>query len=178
MKKICCVGDSNTYGYDPRVPLEFRYSEEVRWTCRIQNPERDIYNMGMNGLMIPRAPSYYNIPEWIRQSGPMDEIVVMLGTNDLLEEDTAEETAARMKSFLLKLMENCEPPVFRAGEWVEGEEMIEESRRLGPLYKAVAEELQVRFADTAGWEIEVLYDGVHFSPDGHKAFAEQLDRLL
>ena len=186
MKKICCVGDSNTYGFDPREPLGFRYPEEIRWTCRIQNPERDICNMGMNGLTVPVAPSFYNIPEWIRRNGPMDEIVVMLGTNDLLEEDTAEETAARMKSFLLKLMENCEPqsilllapPVFRAGEWVEGEEMIEESRRLGPLYKAVAEELQVRFADTAGWEIEVLYDGVHFSPDGHKAFAEQLDRLL
>ena len=186
MKKICCVGDSNTYGYDPRVPLEFRYSEEVRWTCRIQNPERDIYNMGMNGLMIPRAPSYYNIPEWIRQSGPMDEIVVMLGTNDLLERGSSEETARHMRSFLLNLLELSEPqailllapPILQPGEWVEGEAMIEQSRRLGPSYKSLAEELKVRFADTAEWEIDVLYDGVHFSPDGHKAFAERLDKIL
>ena len=68
MKKICCVGDSNTYGFDPREPLGFRYPEEIRWTCRIQSPERDICNMGMNGLTVPVAPSFYNIPEWMRSS--------------------------------------------------------------------------------------------------------------
>ena len=91
MKKICCVGDSNTYGFDPRDPLESRYSREIRWTCRIQNSRRDVCNMGMNGLMIPGAPAFLQIPEWIRKNGPMDEIVVMLGTNDLLERSTAEE---------------------------------------------------------------------------------------
>ena len=186
MKKICCVGDSNTYGYDPREPLGSRYPEEIRWTCRIKNPERDICNMGMNGLTVPVAPSFYNIPEWIRRNGPMDEIVVMLGTNDLLEGYTAEETAGNMRSFLLKLLELSEPrsilllapPVLQTGEWVEGEAMIQQSRRLGPSYQALAGELKVRFADTAEWEIDVLYDGVHFSPDGHRTFAEQLDKLL
>lgn len=186
MKKICCVGDSNTYGFDPREPLGFRYPEEIRWICRIKNPERDICNMGMNGLTVPVAPSFYNIPEWIRRNGPMDEIVVMLGTNDLLEGCTAEETARNMRSFLLKLLELSEPrsilllapPVLQTGEWVEGEAMIQQSRRLGPSYQALAGELKVRFADTAEWEIDVLYDGVHFSPDGHRTFAEQLDKLL
>ena len=186
MKKICCVGDSNTYGFDPRDPLESRYSREIRWTCRIQNSRRDVCNMGMNGLMIPGAPAFLQIPEWIRKNGPMDEIVVMLGTNDFLERSTAEETAARMKTFLRKLMEDNEPssilllapPVFRSGEWVEGEAMIEESRRLGPLYEKLAEELKIRFADTGRWGIEVLYDGVHFSPEGHQVFAKQLDKLL
>ena len=186
MKKICCVGDSNTYGFDPRDPLESRYSREIRWTCRIQNSRRDVCNMGMNGLMIPGAPAFLQIPEWIRKNGPMDEIVVMLGTNDLLERSTAEETAARMKTFIRKLMEDNEPssilllapPVFHSGEWVEGEAMIEESRRLGPLYEKLAEELKIRFADTGLWGIEVLYDGVHFSPEGHQVFAKQLDKLL
>ena len=110
----------------------------------------------------------------------------MSATNDLLERSTAEETAARMKTFLRKLMEDNEPssilllapPVFRSGEWVEGEAMIEESRRLGPLYEKLAEELKIRFADTGLWGIEVLYDGVHFSPEGHQVFAKQLDKLL
>ena len=70
------------------------------------------------------------------------------------------------------------PPVFHSGEWVEGEAMIEESRRLGPLYEKLAEELKIRFADTGRWGIEVLYDGVHFSPEGHQVFAKQLDKLL
>ena len=56
--------------------------------------------------------------------------------------------------------------------------MIEESRRLGPLYEKLAEELKIRFADTGRWGIEVLYDGVHFSPEGHQVFAKQLDKLL
>ena len=186
MKKICCVGDSNTYGFDPRIPLDSRYPEETRWTCRIQNPERVILNMGMNGLTVPMPPSFYHIPELIQRNGSMDEIIVLLGTNDILEQGTAEETAARMRNFLLKLLENNEsqsilllaPPVLQTGEWVEGEAVIEESRRLGPLYKAMAGELNVRFADAAEWEIDVLYDGVHFSPEGHRTFAEQLDKIL
>ena len=134
----------------------------------------------------PRGSGLPPDPGMDPEERSMDEIVVMLGTNDLLERSTAEETAIRMKTFLRKLMEDNEPssilllapPVFRSGEWVEGEAMIEESRRLGPLYEKLAEELKIRFADTGLWGIEVLYDGVHFSPEGHQVFAKQLDKLL
>ena len=44
--------------------------------------------------------------------------------------------------------------------------------------RKLAEELKIRFADTGRWGIEVLYDGVHFSPEGHQVFAKQLDKLL
>ena len=30
--KILCIGDSNTYGYDPRSFFGDRYPEDVRWT--------------------------------------------------------------------------------------------------------------------------------------------------
>lgn len=185
-KKICCVGDSNTYGYDPRDPFGSRYADEIRWTCRIHSPERDIFNMGMNGLTIPGAPGFFRIPERMAQNGPMDEIVVMLGTNDLLQGGSAEKTASRMQIFLEKLLEDhpspsillLAPPVFQRGEWVAGEEMIEQSRKLAGEYWKLAETLQIRFADTGEWDIEVLYDGIHFSPEGHRVFAQHLDPLL
>ena len=39
---------------------------------------------------------------------------------------------------------------------------------------AVAEKLGVRFVDATDWDIDVTYDGVHYSEKGHQTFAEQL----
>ena len=35
-KRILCLGDSNTYGYDPRSYVGGRYPETVRWTGRLR----------------------------------------------------------------------------------------------------------------------------------------------
>ena len=34
------------------------------------------------------------------------------------------------------------------------------------------------FCDTAAWDIPVVFDGVHFSEDGHRRFAKQMQRVL
>ena len=44
--------------------------------------------------------------------------------------------------------------------------------------EALAQRLGVAFGDTAGWDIPLLFDGVHFSPEGHHRFAEHLAKLL
>jgi len=46
--------------------------------------------------------------------------------------------------------------------------------RLNAAYRTVAEKLGVRFVDATGWDIDVTYDGVHYSEKGHQTFAEQL----
>lgn len=38
--KILCIGDSNTYGYDPRSFFGDRYPEDVRWTDNLGACER------------------------------------------------------------------------------------------------------------------------------------------
>ena len=42
--KLLTVGDSNTYGFDPRTGGGGRYPEEIRWTGRLSpcrgRPER------------------------------------------------------------------------------------------------------------------------------------------
>ena len=34
------------------------------------------------------------------------------------------------------------------------------------------------FADAGEWDIELTFDGVHFSEEGHKSFAQKLNELL
>ena len=52
---------------------------------------------------------------------------------------------------------------------------IREGRdRLGMSQEALAERLDIRFADAGNWDISLAYDGVHFTEQGHKAFATGL----
>ena len=46
-KAIVCLGDSNTWGYDPRGFGGGRWPDCVRWTARLNaRPEWIIYNLG------------------------------------------------------------------------------------------------------------------------------------
>ena len=41
-------------------------------------------------------------------------------------------------------------------------------------YRRLAERLGVRFADAGAWGVALAYDGVHFTSQGHRAFAAGL----
>ena len=41
-----------------------------------------------------------------------------------------------------------------------------------------AEKAGAAFADAGEWGVELIFDGVHFSPEGHAAFAEGLMKKL
>jgi len=60
------------------------------------------------------------------------------------------------------------------GTWVTGPELIRRSVELAAVYRALAEKLGVAFADAGAWGIETAFDGVHFLPEGHRAFAAEL----
>ena len=65
-----------------------------------------------------------------------------------------------------------------AGAWVTGESLIEESAALPALYRQVADSLHIHFADASQWNIALTFDGVHFTKEGHHAFARQLAASL
>ena len=44
----------------------------------------------------------------------------------------------------------------------------------GGMVARLAERLGIRFADAGKWDISLAYDGVHFTEQGHKAFAAGL----
>lgn len=64
------------------------------------------------------------------------------------------------------------------GEWVQRKALIEESEKLRQRYRTLAEKRGCFFADAGDWDVELLFDGVHFSPSGHAAFALGLSEAL
>ena len=170
--KLICFGDSNTCGYDPRSYFGGRYPAENRWVDLLaQETGWDIENLGMNGRSIPAAPDEF----LLRSCAAADGIVIMLGSNDLLQSAGAEGAAAHMALFLRQLPRRpillVSPPPMIPGTWVTEDRLLTESRELPLLYAALARKLGISFADAGQWNVELLFDGVHFSEAGHHAFA-------
>lgn len=179
MRRTLCIGDSNTYGYDPRSCFGSRYPREVRWTGLLERRGRQVINCGENGASIPRERELPTVAALVRRFLPLDEVIVMLGSNDLLEGVSPEEAGTRMESLLRCLRENAAdarlvliaPPPMEPGEWVPGPALIGKSKQLGTVYRHLAERLGIDFADAGEWGAALAFDGVHLLPEGHAAFA-------
>lgn len=172
---IICFGDSNTYGYDPRTGG--RYTPENRWTDILaEKTGWSVCNMGKNGRTVPPVP-----PDFPPGT---DFLILMLGTNDLLQGRTPAETAGLMKQFLLGLCQDPEkilltasPPLVPGG-WVRDPALTAASVSLARYYQVVASQLAIRFADAGSWNISLTCDGVHFTEQGHHAFAAGIYEVI
>lgn len=103
-KRIICIGDSNTYGYDPAAFGGARYPEGVRWTSRLGSAW-DIRNLGENGREIPSSSFAVRVLlSQVRSRLPADGLCLMLGTNDLLCGASPAEAAERMRIFISDLL--------------------------------------------------------------------------
>ena len=191
--KILCFGDSNTYGFDPRMGAPEQLPYEKRWTGILDSmPCYQVINRGQNGREIPHTQSAYASLEYtLKRHADADVLVIMLGTNDLagMWRPTAGRVGARMRD----MFENVpgllafrtggkktvllSPPLLNLGD-DRDDILLEASSGLAAEYRSIAGALGLYFADTAGWRIHMTYDEVHFSPAGHAAFAAQMDRLL
>ena len=185
-KRILCLGDSNTYGYDPCDALGGRYPREIRWTGRLGLKGLTVFNRGMNGAGVPVQREYGAFSELIASLQPLDAITVMLGTNDILQGRSAEATATRMAAFTDAMRASAgeakmlliAPPHLTFGDWVQSAGVITQSEKLDELYEAVAREQGLAFADAQRWEVSLTFDGVHFTPEGHAAFFDGLYQFL
>lgn len=54
------------------------------------------------------------------------------------------------------------------------QQLIDDSHTFAKCCQALAEQMGIRFVDTGKWNISLAYDGVHFTEQGHKAFAAGL----
>ena len=180
--RILCFGDSNTYGYDPRGFFGDRYGAGDRWVDLLaKQTGHECINAGANGREIPRNPYALRL---LTEHAPVDIFLVMLGTNDLLQGGSAKEAAYRMGAFLNQPLLYCKsillvaPPPMKRGAWVPTDELVAESIRLAEEYKLLAEKMNIPFVDTHHWNIELTFDGVHFTEEGHHTFAENLRKEL
>lgn len=195
-KTILFYGDSNTYGYDPRDYFGGRYPAEIRWTDRLAEAVSERWSIlqdGMNGREVPSGDfAMAHAAASISEADPAADILgIMLGTNDLFSaypSEPAEYAAERMDRFLeylqrklpdLPILLMAPPAVFT--ETAKDPEMrffFRESRSLGELYHGIAGRRGLRFVNTFEWDIDLAYDGVHFSAEGHKKFAEKMAEIL
>lgn len=173
--KILCFGDSNTYGFDSRSYFGERYPANERWVDILaRSLGVECVNLGENGRRIPSrgtAPAL----------APGEYMIIMLGGNDLLEGYTARQCGEALESFLRRSDPGAgrvlvvAPPPFTLGAWVGSPELVEESKLLAAEYEHAAANVGALFADASAWGVETLYDGVHFSPEGHRAFARGIE---
>lgn len=170
---VICFGDSNTAGYNPCA--KFGESFDRPWPAILAELTGwQVRNEGVNGREVPDEPA---VP-----AEDVDLMLVMLGTNDLLQLDTPEAAAQRMETFLSrcdpKRVGIIAPPAMVWGEWVQDEELIQDSHRLAELYQALADRLGIRFFNGVNWNVPMAFDGVHFTEEGHGIFAAELAKEL
>ena len=186
-RRLLCCGDSNTYGYDPRSYLGERYPKTVRWTGLLDAEGWKIINKGENGRSIPKLSREIDAAIQTICGTEADILAVMLGSNDLLQGSTAEVCGERMERFLRALLTRAPetpkilliaPPPMKPGAWVNDPKTVEESHKLAGRFEAIAHQPGVSFADAGAWNVGLSYDGVHFSEEGHLAFAKGIQKAL
>ena len=174
---IICFGDSNTYGYDPCSWLGERYDADSRWVdILVAKTGWAVQNWGLNGREIPNAAPVF--------PADTDLLILMLGTNDLLQGLSPEMATAKLERFVQKIPLSPEqillivPPPMALGEWVPNQRLIDHSRTFAQNCAALAQRLGIHFANAGDWNIPLAYDGVHFTQEGHRVFAAGLLNVL
>ena len=162
-----------------------RYPKESRWVdILMQRTGWEIRNEGQNGGEIPSRPFQYQRAGELLSPSAQDIFAVMLGTNDLLRGYSAEASCFRMGGFLRYLQPKCgrllliAPPPMKRGAWVTEENLIAESVRLTEAYQVLSQKPDIAFVNAGQWNVELTFDGVHFTEAGHRAIAEGLYTYL
>ncbi len=188
--KILCYGDSNTYGFDPRLTADFsdRLPKAARWTGILDSdPRFSVVNAGLNGRQFPhdRAGFAY-LAKLLADNSDADLVVIMLGTNDLFMMHPADcrAIAARadaMFEAVPALLErrvllicpplpNLRPDGFRRA--------LAEAKGLSAALAEVAAARGAEFVDAGLWGCAVYPDDVHLTEAGHMTFARRLADYL
>lgn len=183
--RVLCFGDSNTYGYDPCSCVGSRYGVQDRWPDILAaEAGLDVINAGENGREVPRHSfELSSVLQLIERHTP-DVLLVMLGTNDLLQRASPSQIAQRMETFLKFLFPLCPrvllvaPPALKRGAWVPTDALVEASIQLGKEYAALAEKLGISYADASRWDFQLTFDGVHLTEEDHHQFATNIKKAV
>lgn len=199
MKTILCFGDSNTYGYRPDTGG--RYSENIRWTGILKQKLRDkginVVEEGLVGrttvfedsIRPGRKGIDYLVP-LLESHAPVDELVLMLGTNDC---KALYKASAQVIGFgierLIRQARTYDPelkillvsPIHLGKDvWKDGydpefdQESVEVSVRLKEIYMKIAEEYDCDFLAASDVAVPSPIDEEHLNEEGHKALAKAI----
>ncbi len=199
MPVVMCFGDSNTHGTPPIVDLARyeRYGLGVRWPSLVRDALGcEVIEEGLPGrtaqfddpIMGAQMNGQVGLKIALESHGPLDVLVLMLGTNDVKARftSTPEAVVGGIASLLdiaqhrvmqerhggFKVPLVCPTPVVEVGpirhEFWGG---AARSQALAPMYAALAKARGIEFLD-AGQVIKVSpLDGVHFDQGEHAKLA-------
>lgn len=208
MKTILCYGDSNTYGYNPETG--YRYPYEQRWTSILQNNLKNsaiVIPEGLNGRTTcfedqirPGRNGAVYLDPCLHTHGPLDLVILMLGTNDMKIRFQATPTDIgkgidRLLQMILSITPQkredrrsaeillMSPPYLGENlcDLPSGEEMgfqrgVDFSRRLAPIYKEWAKVHKIHFLDAAKYAKVSALDACHLTVESHKTLAEMVTK--
>lgn len=204
MRTILCYGDSLTWGYTPVSGA--RYPRDVRWTgvlARELGACYEIIEEGLNGRTTafdvfynPNLNGAAHLEAELLTHAPLDLVILMLGTNDLVLRRTAWE-ASRGASRLVSIVRGnpgcfldgeprallVAPP--HIGENIARVDMsplaetgCEEAKKFAPLYLLVARKNDCHFLDAGAIAEPGKLDAVHFDEAGHRLFGEAVAKKV
>ena len=205
-RHILCLGDSNTYGYSPEPALApaCRFSEEERWTGRLQaalGPDYLVIEEGLPGRTTvfddPVEEGMSALPylyPCLMSHAPVGLLVLMLGTNDVKERLGA--NAYAIAKGLRRVIQRARGVPCWAGTanilvvapLCLGEEItrssaaremgagcVEKSRGLPGLFRDAARELGCPFLDANALDLAYnTIDFMHLTRESHARLAEAL----
>lgn len=204
MKNILCYGDSNTWGFIPGG--KGRYPKSVRWTGvaeKLLGNDYTIIEEGLNGRTSvfdsPFNPILNGKDHFmcsLSSHWPLDAVVIMLGTNDLVLNHSAWEASrgclalVREAKNAASLFTNNHPKVLLmapilVGERIKetdmsplGEKGHEQSLLFAPLYEKAAQAYGVDFLDAGKYAYPDDADCEHMNEQGHAALGAAVAKKL
>ncbi|MNH50210.1 hypothetical protein D3C85_861680 [compost metagenome] len=200
-ERILVFGDSISWGYVPGSKHQ-RFTADIRWPGKLQQllgDEYEIIEENLNSRGIEngdprpgkegrRALDY--IEACLDSQDPLDQVIVLLGTNELKHEMnmTAAEVGESMEKLLNIIIERpsqfratsprvtlLSPPIIneeteycKAGDKYLGG--TEKSKELVGVYESLATKLNIGFVALKG--IDAGVDGIHIDAENHNKVAE------
>lgn len=203
--RILCIGDSNTWGYNP----ENGWRHENRWTKVLQKlmPENEIVEEGMNGRTLLSVDPFIKercgimgLKMLLMSHKPIDCVVVMLGTNELKNsfECSAEYVAKGIEEFIKVILDKAlwdrfsvprllvvSPVLIRKELIVNGdvfggydEKSVLESQRMAVAIERVCQRYDVDFMNAADFAVASLVDNLHMDEENHGKLAVAINEKL
>lgn len=202
MKKILCYGDSNTFGFIPKICG--RYDKNTRWSGRLSELLKDNYEVIEEGMN--NRTGFFKNPEGLKQSGgeylsiylqnhkDIDICILALGTNDAqffynLDRKSAELGLMNLISAIREVNSDTKivivPPVkitenilYSGFAMMFNSDSIEKIREVFEVFKIVADKENCYYFDFNEIVSPSQEDGIHYSEASHKIIADKLSEYI
>lgn len=199
--KILCIGDSNTWGYNPADGSR----QKKRWTKILQSlcPDDEIIEEGLNGRTVisidPQKRELCGIESLkmlLMSHKPIDLVIIMLGTNELKTTFSCRAGyIANGISEYIKIIKNPYiwegfnvPNILIISPILLGENIAEkqgvygdfdensfiQSKYLGKAIEDVCRRYDVGFMNAADYAVPSEIDDIHMNEENHKKLAEAI----